>query len=78
MTQTITEATIQTMAHHYSQDYLHTDIGPQISAGAAVFSALATIAVVLRLLARKISLTKVWWDDLFAVLGLVRAMTFAF
>lgn len=39
-----------------------------------VFYPLAVTAVALRFIGRKISKNKIWWDDVLALLGMVRAI----
>lgn len=43
-----------------------------IYGGTVPLMVLATIAVAARLVARKLSVAKYWWDDLLVVLALVR------
>lgn len=54
-----------------AMDVYHQSKAPEIYGGTISLIVLATIAVVARLAARRVSVANLWWDDLTIVLALV-------
>lgn len=55
--------------------YPQEDQAPAVNAVSAIFTALSILAVILRIIARRVSHLALWWDDWLLVLALVSSRT---
>ncbi len=53
-------------------EIFHQSRVPEVYGGTITLTVLATLAVAARLVARRLSVAKYWWDDLLIVFALVR------